>query len=294
MDAGRRSLITEEAPLLPQQIVRVDQEQAALTARHLAGIEPAMMAYFLARREETDAVLAPRFPFAGGKPYPYGRCEEITRDLYKNLMARLHHPVDPVEEAIRDFAVQGGAVRTVWGVLRNQYFQNALQFGGLYVDVSNDTVVTTKPKVEILPLETSGLVSIRDLAHFRETAEVYWDATLYANHLTPSLAPVLPMISVSPGRLQPGFQSACDYMIGLMCRDGFQQAENWLCDGPPPPPDLSAAMRAAIPADLLPRTDNGKAEAVAACQHARAAGCQADASWRKARVMDYLRMMQQP
>ena len=58
----------------------------------------------------------------------------------------------PVERAIREFIGKGGAFRSVWGVLREQYFQNAIQLGGLYVDVSNDTVVVTKPKVEILPI----------------------------------------------------------------------------------------------------------------------------------------------
>ena len=98
------------------------------------------------------------------------------------------------------FVAEGGWLRSVWGVLREQYFQNALQMGTLYVDVSNDTVVVTKPPVEILPMEASGLVAVRDLAHFRQTAERYWGATLYANHLVPTLAPLLPMMSLSTAR----------------------------------------------------------------------------------------------
>lgn len=278
-------------PLLNQQIAPLDETQAALTERHLSGLAPAMMDYFLALRAETDAVLEPILPVAAGKAYPYGRCEEITRELSARLVRRLERPTGAVELAIRDFAAQGGAFRTVWGVLREQYFQNALQLGGLYVDVSNDTVVVTKPKVEILPMAESGLVSVRDLAHFRLTAERYWGATIHANHLVPSLAPLLPMISVSPGRLEPGLQSACDYMIGLMGRDGFRQAEDWLRDGPPPPVEVARAMLATVPADLRPRTANGREEALAACRRARDAGCGRDVNWRNARVMDYLRLM---
>jgi len=275
-------------PLLPQQIAPVDALQAELTERLLSPHTDALMAWFLALRAEVDAVLAPRFPLAGGKAYPYGRCEEITRELHARLGQRLQQPRHPVEQRLHDFVRQGGIVRTVWGVLREQYFQNALQFGGLYVDVSNDTVVVTKPQVEILPIGQCGLVPVHDLAHFRLTAERYWGATVYANHLLPSLAPLLPMITLSPGKLKPGLQSACDYMIGLMCRDGFAQAEAWLRDGPAPPPALRLA---GTPADLQPWTTDGRAEAVAACQRARAARAHLDDRWRQARVLDYLRSL---
>ncbi|CAO3413281.1 hypothetical protein [Azospirillum doebereinerae] len=276
--------------LLPQEIAPVTPQQAALTDRHLTSRGDGLMAYFLALRAETDAALAPRLPMAAGQAYPYGRCEEITRDLFARLAARVARPVTAMDRVMRDFVAAGGMVRTVWGVLRERYFQNAIQFGGLYVDVSNDTVVVTKPKVEILPIAESGLVSPRGLAHFRETAALYWGASVYANHLAPSLAPLLPMVSASPGRLLPGLQSACDYMIGLMCRDAFQEAEAWLRDGPPPPPDVAEAVLATMPDDLRAAAD-GREEAVTACRQAREAGRATDKAWRDARVMDYLRLM---
>ena len=109
--------------------------------------------------------------------------------------------------------------------------------------------------------------------------------------MVPSLAPLLPVVSVSPGRLEPGLQSACDYMIELMRRDGFRQAEAWLRDGPPPPPELQLAQ---LPADLLPWTPAPRDEAVHACQRARAAGAASDPHWRQARVSDYLRLRGSP
>ncbi|HEX5686607.1 MAG TPA: hypothetical protein VFY73_21485 [Ideonella sp.] len=277
--------------LLPQQIAPPTPAQAELTERWLTPLGDALQAYCRTLRAETDTVLAPQLPSAAGKPYPYGRCEEITQHLYGRLQERLRQPAHPVELALQGFAAAGGLLRSVWGVLREQYFQNALQMGTLYVDVSNDTVVVTKPPVEILPMEASGLVAVRDLAHFRQTAERYWAATLYANHLVPSLAPLLPLVSVSPGRLRPGLQSACDYMIELMRRDDFQQAEAWLRDGPPPPPDLRLAR---LPADLRPWTTDPRQEAVLACQRARAAGASIDPHWRHARVSDYLRLLRDP
>ncbi|SMH53691.1 hypothetical protein SAMN02982994_3384 [Azospirillum lipoferum] len=277
-------------PLLPQEIAPVTAHQAALTDRFLSFRTDRLMRYFLALRAETDAALAPRLPKAAGQPYPYGRCEEINNDLFVRLAGRAARPANAMDRAIRDFVAAGGVVRTVWGVLRGRYFQNALQFGGLYVDVSNDTVVATKPKVEILPIAESGLVPVRDLAHFRETAALYWGATVYANHLAPSLAPLLPMVSASPGRLLPAFQSACDYMIALMGRDGFQEAEAWLRDGPAPPAEVADALLATLPDDLRPQAD-GRAEAVAACRLARAEGRAMDTAWRDGRVRDYLRAM---
>ncbi len=200
-------------PLLLQEIAPVDRRQAELTGDCLTECGAAMMAYFLALRAETDAVLAPRLPPAAGKPYPYGRCEEITRDLFARLAQRLARPAGPVEQALHGFVARGGQIRTVWGVLRDQYFQNAIQVGGLYVDVSNDTVVVTKPKVEILPIEQSGLVCVRDIAHFRNAAGLYWGATLYANHLVPALAPLLPIDLGQPG------PPAAGAAIGLRLHD---------------------------------------------------------------------------
>lgn len=294
---GRRFPVTspaETSVLLPQQIAPVDPRQRALTDTYLASRVDALATYFLGLRAEVDARLAPKLPDAGGKAYPYGRCEEITSELYALLAIRLRQAETPIERSLHEFITHGGFVRSVWGVLREQYFQNALQVGGLYVDVANDTVDVAKPPVEILPLETSGLVAVRDLAHFRRTAESYWGATVYANHVLPSLAPLLPMVSVSPGRLRPGLQSACDYMIALMCRDGFEQAEAWLRDGPPPPVELAVELLNQTPDDLRPWTERGRDEAIAACRRARLGACAADDRWRQARVLDYLRSAQSP
>lgn len=277
-------------PALSQQIIKPDSTQYALTQHYLHDTQ-AIFDYFLALRLEIDPIMEKRYPQAAGKAYPYGRCEEITRYLYEQLNKRLAEPTHPVEHQLRSFAANGGVMRTIWGVLRTQYFQNAIQCGALYIDVSNDTVFVTKPKIEILPIEESGLEAIQNLAHFRETAQRYWNSELYVNYLVPSLAPLLPMISYSPGKLSPGFQSACDYMIEWMCRDEFKEAETWLCEGTPLPDSLYQYMLPSIPADLSPWTNNPKMEAILACQRARTAQCGKDIRWRNARTLDYLRLM---
>jgi hypothetical protein len=276
--------------LLPQQIAPINDIQAKLTDNCLAGLSDSLMPYFFALREETDTLLALQFPYAAGKAYPYGRCEEITSDLYARLAQRIQFPSNSVEHALHNFVAHGGIIHTIWGILRDQYFQNAIQIGHLYIDVSNDTVFVTKLKIEILPIESCGLVAVKNLAHFRQTAESYWGGHIYANHLIPTLAPLLPMISYSPKRLQPSLQSACDYMIALACRDEFQEAEEWLREGPTPPSEIANIILATTPTDLTAWTTHGKTESISACQRARAAHCQVNDHWRNARVMDYLRL----
>jgi hypothetical protein len=277
-------------PLLPQQMAPVDPAQASLTSRHLLHEQPAMMDYFLALRAETDAELAPVLGAIAGKPYPFGRCEEITGAVVARMKGRINRQAHRAERAIHGFAAAGGIVRRIWGELKGIYFQNAIQFGGLYVDVANDTVDAAKPKVEILPLQEAPFRSIRDLAHFASIAEPYWGTAVYANHAVPSLAPLLPMISARPDG-HPRLQSACDYMIDLMRRDGFREAEAWLGNAPPPPPEVVAALLERTPEDLRPVTDDGRAEAVAACRQARLARRHEDIHWRNARVGDFLRLL---
>lgn len=278
------------AELLPQQIVPLDAADAALAFMRLGGVTPLLQAYFLALRAEADAALAERLPPAAGKPYPYGRCEEITRHVAGLLAARLRNPANQVDYALLAYRAAGGAMRTVWGALRGSYFQNAFQIGRLYVDVSNDTVDLTKPKVEILPMAESGLVNVRDLGHFRAIAEIYWGGRAYVNTLAPRLAPLLPMIYCSPGRLAPSYQPASDYMIALMMRDRFRQAEEWVLAGPEPPPEAWAALRARLPVELAAQTADPRAEAAAHCRSARENDLHLDVEWRDSMVASLMRM----
>ncbi|WP_192499155.1 hypothetical protein [Skermanella pratensis] len=276
--------------LLPQQPAPVTRRDAALTARFLLPASEALEELFLDLRAETDRLLGPAMGARYGKPYPLGCCREITQDVLGRLGGVLAKPDHRGARALSAFLAAGGAGRCVWGALRGRYFQTALQFGGLYVDVANDTVTVTKPKVEILPLEEAGLEAVRGAEHFAEIADAYWGMRIVANHALPSLAPLLPMIGVIPGRA-PVLHSATRYMTELFRQDGFARSEAWLTNGPVPPAEVVEALRARCPEDLLtadPHT--GVRAAVAACRSARAAGLAASAEWRDARVRDFLRI----
>lgn len=266
------------------------RREVALTRRFLTPAATAIEALFLEIRAETDLVLGQGAPALHGQPYPLGYCLEITQDVFARLSQRLLKPKRPGERAILAFLANGGNGHQIWGVLREQYFQNALRLGGLYIDVANDTVNIAKPKVEILPIEASGFAFIRDTAHFAKIAQTYWGVRLYANHALPSLAPLFPMIGALPnGRAV--LLSAAQYMVDLLRSSDFTESETWLSQGPPPPPSIIEVIRAGCPEDLLAaNVTTGQEPAIEHCRVARRERRASDAEWFAARVADMKRL----
>jgi hypothetical protein len=255
--------------LLPPDDLSADATQTALTERFLLPALSEIEAALLDLRLDTDQALAGKVPAYKGRAYPYGCCHEITLDIMGRLTAFAAQRSSPGQQALNDFFRHGGRGKLVWGVLRDSYFQNAIHLGGLYVDVSNDTVDVTKPKVEILPMDRSGMVLIQDAVHFARVAERYWDARAYANTLLPSLAPLFPVVLVDAmGGVS--LQSNTGYMKRLLATDGFARAEQWLRTGPRLPDALAAAFRNACPPDLQAANPAvGLEAALAACQTLR-------------------------
>lgn len=265
-------------PLLTQQPAQVSRREAALTARFLMPAEGALEAFFLDLRARTDATLPARLG-PSAKPYPVGRCQEITLDVLGRLQPALRDSRHPGARALKAFLGSGGQVRCIWGILREQYFQTALQCGALYVDVSNDTVTVTKPKVEILPMEGSGMKAVQGPEDFARTAGAYWGMRVFTNTALPGLAPFLPMIGVKDGE-PPQALSATHYMVELFCRDRFRTAEAWLADGPSPPPEVVEALRARAATGLLAASPvTGAAAAIEACLRLRASEQRFDQAW---------------
>ena len=277
---------------LAQEIRPITGEQTRLTARHLTPALKDIQQLLLRMRREIDGELQPLFPVCRGKPYPYGRCLEISQCFMRNLRAALHTKVpNRGLRALRDFVQAGGRIDWVWGALREQFFQNAFQVGALYVDVSNDTVTLTKPPVEILPFKQADFRAIEGLEHFAKVARVYWGLDICVNDVVPSLAPVLPMIS-QPRQGKSELLSVTDYMIDYFRRDKFVQAEEFLKNGPSLPPQQWAAMRARVPDDLgAADAVQGRTAALAAIAAARADGMDALPQWRSDRLKDFQRIV---
>ena len=225
---------------LPRQPMQPDARQrrlARMYLRDLAGLHTLL--YGL--REQADAELSARYPSFAGKPYPLGRCLEIRDTVFAALVARIQHPDCPVTQALHGFIAEGGIGRKIWGVLRESYFQNAIQLGPLYVDVANDTVTVTKPKVEILPIGAAGMVPVASLAHFAAIARRYWGVAIYRNTVFPALAAYYPMICVSESGaawIEPG----SGQVTTLIRRQHMVPSLRFLASLAPPPEDRVRAL----------------------------------------------------
>lgn len=262
--------------LLPNEpCLYLPAAEQALTERLLLPAPAELEACFLAVRAQVDPELSRLQPVKLGKAYPLGQCLEIALAVQQRLriVDEASLPPDAASglRAFRAYLRAGGSFRQVWGDLRGQYFQNAFQLGGLYVDVSNDTVVPTKPKVEILPFEAANFAPIRSFLQFRQIAASYWQDQIYPNHVLPELAPHCPLIHVSQsGRIK--LHDATLYMLAMTHADAFRPSEAVLCDAPMPAA-LFEQIRSALagqghrlPAD----PEQGRRLALQHCRHLRA------------------------
>ncbi|UUX49159.1 hypothetical protein NUH88_17355 [Nisaea acidiphila] len=229
------------ADLLPLQPIPPGNDQRVLADRHLPG-QPALESYLQHLRTEIDAELATKLPDYDGKPYPLGRCREIRDRVYDRLVEQINAPSCPVSLALREFIGNGGIGRKIWGVLRESYFQNAIQIGPLYIDVANDTVDPLKPQTEILPLEKSGMKAVEDFFHFARTAQRYWECETYANTAIPGLASLFPIICVNRKR-SVWLAAQSDQMIELTRKRSFAPSLDFVRQAPEPGEALVGFLR---------------------------------------------------
>ncbi|MDP2125778.1 MAG: DUF6447 family protein [Pseudohongiella sp.] len=239
------SCLTQLLPNEPR--ILYPDAQATLTAHYLLSVLNELETCLLTVRRQLDLTLERLQPVKLGKPYPLGQCLEIAEAVQKRLRT-VNESELPAEAAVglralRAFRRAGGDVRLVWGDLRGQYFQNAFQVGTLYIDVANDTVTPTKPKVEILPFHQAQFSPIRDFTHFRQLARSYWGHEVYPNHVLPTLAPHCPFIHVSQtGHIQ--LFDATQYMLAMTRADGFAPSQAVLHETPMPQAVFERVRRA--------------------------------------------------
>lgn len=263
-------------PLLPNEpCLHLPAAERALTERHLLPVLSELEVFFLAVRRQLDPELERLQPVKLGKPYPLGQCLEIAQAVEKRLrtVAEAALPAEAAQglRAFKAFLRAGGTLRQVWGDLRGQYFQNAFQLGGLYVDVSNDTVVPTKPKVEILPFREAQFIPIRDFGHFRQIARSYWQHEVYPNHVLPELAPHCPLIHVG-GQGRITLNEATQYMLAMTRAQGFAPSEAVLSEAAMPAALFEQVCRALRDAGYrLPRSpEHGRTLALQQSRQQRA------------------------
>ena len=263
-------------PLLPNEPRILHHAlQASLTAQYLQPALPALETCLLVIRAALDWELRALQPVKLGKPYPLGQCLEIAEAMHKRLRS-VDEDSLPASAAVglrafRAFQRAGGAFRQVWGDLRGQYFQNAFQVGTLYIDVANDTVTPTKPKVEILPFHEAQFVPIEDFAHFSRVARRYWHHEIYPNHVLPHLAPHCPLIHVDQNG-QIAVHEATQYMLAMTRIKAFHPSEEAL-RSPPMPQGLFDKVCKALHSHgyrLPTNPEQGRQQALHYCRQYRA------------------------
>jgi len=260
---------------LPNEPRVVDAvRQQRLTELHLLPAVPALMVLMQGIRASLDPVLRAAQPFKWGKPYPLGQCLEISLAAKRRL--RELNPATLTGEAARGhaalaaFLAAGGHMHQVWGDLRGEYFQNAFLAGTLYIDVSNDTVVPTKPPVEMLPFEQARLSPVADFAHYARLAERYWKAQLAPNHLLPELAPYYPLFALIPG-MGWCLEADSGYMVALTHGQGFAPSRAVLAAEPMDAAVFTALAQTLGPDDrwqLASHAAAGRERALQACDTA--------------------------
>lgn len=258
--------------LLPNEprIVQPALEQR-LTEQHLLPALPELEVLLWEVRLGLDPILQAQQPVKLGKPYPLGQCLEIAEAVQVRLRSIKPAELTPNAaqglRALRQFQQAGGSLRQVWGDLRGQYFQNAFQVGTLYIDVANDTVTPTKPKIEILPFHQADFHPIRDYLHYRQISTAYWKEPVYPNHILPDIAPFSPLILVAgDGRVKWLDQS--QYMVTLTLQSRFQASVSALQDTPMPVAVFQALSQRLrdLGYQPAPSLEQGQQHALKTCQ----------------------------
>lgn len=278
-DADRSALSAEPSPRgalsALQPYVRNPEQAGQLTREWLEPVLDDLYAFFLHVRRQVDPELRQRQPLKLGKPYPMGQCLEITQAVEQRLRQLRPDALPEAErrgyDALAGFFAAGGQMRRVWGDLRGKFFQNAFVVGALYVDVSNDTVTPTKPKVEILPFEASGMSPVADYFHFARLAREYWHADVHANLVLPGVAPFCPAVTVNPFGVVR-LQAAMHSMVAMTRAGAFEPSEAFLRQESMPEP-LFQVVRAALKGVgfALPDTlAEGRKQALDNCRQYRA------------------------
>ena len=222
-----------------ERVMPIYARQQKLTERFIVPALPQLEAEFLAIRADLDADMRRRLEAnpaqaIKGDPsrYPKGYCLPITIGSFERFVQRgIGSAGSEAFDAVWRFHQAGGVVGRIWGVLRERYFQNAMQFGSLYFDVANDTVDVRKPKIEHMPLAVSGFRNVESIADFVSIAERYWNCTILPNRYFLRMAPVAPLLRLDADRERLSLCSFSQAMHRMNIDDGFREVETFLCEG---------------------------------------------------------------
>lgn len=217
-----------------------DAGQEHLTAELLRPAMPGIVDTLGRLRRETDAWVARS---AAPPTYPVGFCAVIRDRIFEGLVR------DP---EVRRLTAAGLVLKKTFVILKDRYFQNAIQFGNLYIDVANDTVDPSKPWLEWMDVRDVPFENIGELPSLIRVAESYHRCRVFPNVYFPLLAPVVPLLSIA----EDGRLGLLHFQDGGFLKDlagGLPRLHAWLAgparDLPSLPPAYATRLQRACGAN---------------------------------------------
>jgi hypothetical protein len=216
-------------PIYQRRLTPTDAEQVRLTQKWILPHKDLLLADIRALRVDLDRtfhidpMIIERMDVFD-KEYPYGLCKPIRDKMVANIKNNLSNPAYPGLQILHSFIQEGAVFQPFWGIDKGLYFQNAIQIGDAILDVANDTVDAGKEPVVLYPsLAAAPIKRIESFIEFARIAESYWKHDVYPNIYFPELAPVFPIISISPIYRRSGQKS---HVLMLQTEAGDLQFKN--------------------------------------------------------------------
>ncbi|MFZ9956416.1 MAG: hypothetical protein ACO3E1_09885 [Flavobacteriales bacterium] len=157
--------------------------------------------------------------------YPVGFCYPITQFCFKILNQKLH---ENPQHIVQRYLEEGGVLKIIWGDLRREYFQTAIQLGDWYIDVAYDAIDRSKPKIRCARFHESDFRDITSFQQYISIKEPYHKGIMYVNNILPELFPHFPFIFVnSEGRISI---DESEYFGALLEDEGVSVLEDYLLD----------------------------------------------------------------
>lgn len=126
--------------------------------------------------------------------YPIGMCFHITKAFCMFLKMSNY-------DFIHQYISLGGVFKIVWGNIRNEFFQTALQIGDFIVDVANDTVDINKPKVKISRIGEIDFKNFTSFDEYIKVKESYHSCEIIINTYIPEIYDFAPLIERKNGEI---------------------------------------------------------------------------------------------
>ncbi len=187
-------------------LLEIDEKQTYLTKKYIEPISDNVLELVSAIRNYYDKLVFKKIKTFDKKSkiykeyskYPEWFCLQIRDSVLQILeweIKEKYKRYEPIS-SLRQFIKHWWILKWAWWIQNNIHFHNWIQLWNYFLDVANDTVDTTKSKIELSLLSHSGFKNIDSVEEFWNIVELYWNRKVYPNIYFPRLAPFCPIITI--------------------------------------------------------------------------------------------------